>query len=1419
MDYKLTNPQNSIWLIEKFYKGTSINNICGYIFFKEEINFDALKKAINKLVETNDGMRLKFKEENGSCIQYFNDFKEFDIEILNFSSEKDIESKAIEIANVPFDIYNDFLFKFILFKLPNNHGGFIVNVHHIISDSWTLGLVAKEATTIYSELLNDNYEEKNFPSYINYINNEIEYINSEKYIKDKEYWDDIFKTVPEVASIPSNYKSSAHSCVGARKKFVISKKEINKIKEFCTQNKISVYNFFMAVYSLYIGRVSNLDDFVIGTPILNRTNFEQKHTMGMFISTAPLRINLDHNISFIDFTKNIAGNTMSLLRHQKYPYQAILEDIRKKDANIPNLYNVILSYQVTKTIEEENNIKYTTDWVFNGNCADELQIHLFDLNDESSITVAYDYKSNKYDSKDIENIHNRILTVINQVIDNNDVLLKDIEIVTPEERNKILYEFNNTKVEYPHNKTIVDLFEEQVEQTPNNIAVVFEEQKLTYKKLNEKANQLARYLISNNIKPKDVVAIRMDKSLEMIIGILAIIKAGACYLPMNMAYPQDRVNYMIEDSNCKILLTSKHSSQLSYSVNSINIDLDNENIYCGDITNINLILSPENLIYIIYTSGSTGKPKGAMLCHRNIVRLMKNDHFLFDFSEKDTWTMFHSVAFDFSVWEMYGALLYGGKLILVSDTIAKDPKLFLDLLRKEKVTVLNQTPSYFYNLQDVEMSIENRDLQIRYIIYGGEALNPSLIKSWKEKYPSTKLINMYGITETTVHVTYKELLAEDLSLPSSNIGKPIPTLRVYVLDKNFKIQPFNSSGQLCVSGEGLCLGYLNRPDLNSAKFIKNPYLENEIIYLSGDNACLSENGDLIYEGRIDNQFKLRGFRIELDEIESKILSHPSVSKCVVLPKKFDNKDTQLIAYIVCNQNVAVSEIKNHIYSMLPTYMIPSHFIKLDAIPLTPNGKTDRQKLLSINIALNDDISYVAPRNSFEKDCISVIENCLNITGIGIDHNILDIGADSLTLMRISVDLLKKSYIVNIQDFYEYKTIRNISNNLNNNNISTDKSENIIFNFDETFCPSKNAINNILLTGSTGFLGAHLLYDLIKHSSCNIYCLIRSKGKKSSLQRLLEKLNYYFGSELDNFINNRIKIIEGDISLENLGLSKEAYENLAQNIDTVLHSAALVSHYGKSSIFQKINVHGTSNIIDFCIKSNAKLNYISTTSISGDTVPETSEVVTFNEHCIYIGQNCNDNIYIKTKFSAEKLVIEAIENHKILATIYRLGNITARYSDLKFQENNFDNAFLNRMNSLLTLGAFPKSYLDRTIDFSPVDYCSRIINEIFLNSNCDNKIFHIFNSNTFKVSDLLELLKACNYHIKILSNKEFLNYVASIPTDKNELGIINDITGKQLSAKNNIILNSDFTNNFIKQLNLKWPDIDISYILKFLKGDA
>ncbi len=1046
--YNLTNPQKSIWFTEQFYKGTPIENITGCVIVLEKLNLKALQKAINLFVKSNDSFRLKFTVKDDKPLQYLSSFSEFEIENVMVNTDEDIKDIENKMSNTPFEVLDNLLFSFKTFTFPDGHGGFVITAHHLISDAWTAGLVVNEIMDYYEKIINSQIIDNQNPSYLDYITSEQEYLNSEKFNKDKEFWNEIFKTVPEVATIPSinvENSNSSLSCKAKRKQFVIPKETMNLINEFCKQNKASAFNFFMAVLAIYLSRVSSLDDFTIGTPILNRGNFKEKQTTGMYISTIPFRISINHKIPFAEFLSNISADFSKIFRHQKYPYQYLLEDLRKKDSSIPNLYNILLSYQNVRSNKQTSDINYESSWVGNNFISDDIDIHLYDMNDTGDINIAYDYLISKYSIDDICSIHARFLYIINQVLENNDITLNEIEIVTPDEKKKILYDFNNTSADYPRDKTITQLFEEQVEKTPDNIAVVFENQKLTYRELNERANSLANYLRTYGIIKGDTIGLRLEKSLEMIVGILAIIKAGASYLPINLSYPQDRVEFMLSDSNAKLLLcNTKTQNDFSLNIDKICINLSESKIYSLSSYNTNCISNPNDVLYIIYTSGSTGTPKGAMISHKNVVRLMKNDKFLFDFSEKDVWTMFHSVAFDFSVWEMYGALLYGGKLVLVPEDTAKDPILFLKLMRSENVTILNQTPTYFYNLINAELQYKDSNLKLRYIIFGGEALKPNLISKWNNKYPTTKLINMYGITETTVHVTFKELNKFDLSNSNSIIGKPIPTLKVLLLDKHLKLVPIGVTGEICVSGDGVFKGYLNRPDLNNSKLISNPYNPDEIIYRSGDSAFFHPDGDLEYVKRIDTQVKIRGFRVELGEIEEKLLDFPNIDSCVVTTRSAGGSHDLLCAYYVKNSPVDISVIRTVLQKKLPNYMVPQYFIELPSLPYNYNGKIDKKSLPLPTVSTSKKL--ITPRNEIDKKLTAIFKSLLNVTLISISDSFFDLGGDSLTAITLCSKIYNEFNIqLSIKDILENPIIKDLSDvisskDLHNKNCPLKKAE-------------------------------------------------------------------------------------------------------------------------------------------------------------------------------------------------------------------------------------------------------------------------------------------------------------------------------------------------------------------------------------------
>ena len=837
--YSLTNPQKSIWVTEEFYKGTPIENVAGTVDISQKVDFNALKKAINLFVKKNDSYRLKFMIKDDAVMQYVDDFSEFDVDIVPVESEKDVKALERSVCDTPFETLNNFLFNFKIYKFPNGYGGFVINAHHLITDAWTSGLVVDEIMNFYDALINNKEisEELN-PSYVEYINSENEYLNSEKFKKDKEFWNILFETLPEPATIPSikQENSKELDCSCKRKLFTIPKETISLINDFCRQKKASAFNFFMGVISLYLSRVSGLDEFVIGTPVLNRGNFKEKQTTGMFISVVPFKVSLNSDALFGDFLSNISVDFLKIFRHQKYPYQYLLEDLRAKDNSIPNLFNVLISYQNARDNKQTFNIPYTSRWISNNNTSDDIDIHLYDMDDTGDISIAYDYLLSKYTIDDICSIHARILHIINQILGNNEIKLKDIEIVTPDEKRKILYEFNDTKADYPKDKTIVQLFEEQVEKTPDNIAVVFGNEHLTYRELNERANSLANYLLSVGIKPMHNIGIFTSRSINTIVGLFAILKLNCTYVPIDSNYPVDRIEYMISTSGISYILIDK-STQFTISNNTINLIDINFSKYC-DFSNIfnqydlNTPVNSNNNLYIIFTSGSTGKPKGVTISHKNMINLIsfeKNNTCLLNNSHNIL--QFATMSFDVSYQEIYSALLNGLTLVLINDEDRKDIFKLSKHIDNYSIDTLFIPPAYLKLLADNEDASSLLIKNVKNIITAGEKL---IITSGIRKLlcNNITIYNHYGPAETHVATTYT------ISNPNSDveppIGNPISNSRIYILDSTKNLLPNNTIGQIAISGDCVGNGYLNNTLLNSQKFVKDPFFSNKVMYLTGD---------------------------------------------------------------------------------------------------------------------------------------------------------------------------------------------------------------------------------------------------------------------------------------------------------------------------------------------------------------------------------------------------------------------------------------------------------------------------------------------------------------------------------------------------------------------------------------------------------
>ncbi len=589
---------------------------------------------------------------------------------------------------------------------------------------------------------------------------------------------------------------------------------------------------------------------------------------------------------------------------------------------------------------------------------------------------------------------------------------------------------------------IHQLFEAKVEQTPHAVAVVFANEHLTYRELNYRADQLASYLQTLGVGPEVLVAICLERSLELVVAILGVLKAGGAYVPLDLTYPKERLAFILEDTQTPVLLTESQLLEKlpEHPAQVVCLDTGWEVISQASAEHPTNRVTLDDLAYVIYTSGSTGKPKGVLISHYNVVRLFEATYPWFHFDERDVWTFFHSYAFDFSIWEIWGALLYGGRLVVVPYWVSRSPEAFYDLLSTERVTVLNQTPSAFRQLIRAEEALgTTKDLALRLVIFGGEALEFNSLKPWFDRHGDQvpQLVNMYGITETTVHVTYRPLSLADLGQASASlIGRPIPDLQVYMLDQDLQSAPSGVPGELYVGGAGVAQGYLNRPELTAARFISNPFSNKSEarLYRSGDLARYLPNGDIEYLGRIDHQVKIRGFRIEPGEIEAVLDQHPAVQETLVLARENASDEKQLVAYVVPRQHQmpGFSELRHFLKEQLPDYMVPSAFVLMEALPLTPNGKIDRRALPAPSTDRPElETAYAAPRTELEHFLASLWQEILGIKKIGIYDNFFELGGDSLKgailVNRLQAELAEYVYIVAL---FEAPTITNLAVYLN-----------------------------------------------------------------------------------------------------------------------------------------------------------------------------------------------------------------------------------------------------------------------------------------------------------------------------------------------------------------------------------------------------
>lgn len=1389
--YKLTNPQKTILLTEQYYKNTCVNNIVVKIHFKEIMNIDTLKHALEIMVEQNDVLRTRIIRKDNEYFQYFEENVKAKIEIIKAENEDEAKRIIRKLAKKNITLLNNNLIYYYIIKYNNGLVDAIAIAHHIISDAWTVSLYAKETIRIYQELENKkNIEQINY-SYTKYINEEQEYFNSEKIKNDMDYWNSEYKEEPNTQF----FKNDNSSIRGDRQHFIISEQEASIIKQYCKKIKISEQCLFMSVLAIYLSKISNSDNITIGMPILNRRNFSNKRTMGMFIETLPFYINVNSNMKTIEFLKYITEKQYLLLKHHRYPYELLQKDIKNKFGTNQKMYSVAFSYQNAK-IENSNQIQCETSWEFNGYCPDDLQVHINDLQDMNIYNIYYDYKINSIKKDEIEKIHKRIINLINQIIKDDNKNIKDLEIITAQEKKKIEIEFNNTNMPYCKEKTIAEIISEITRKFKKNIAVCDLNGNITYEELENRANILANYMLNKGVKNNDVVGILLaGKNIELIIAMLAILKIGASFILLYNGLPKERMKFILKDSNAKVIITD------SVNFNKYN-DLLNINVgqVEGENTNINVEVKPSNVAYLIYTSGTTGRPKGIELTNNNLINFIYsfNEKFNNSINETDRFLSITNVSFDVSIAEMFTPLFFGATLYLYKDLNKSTIDELVEYINYNKITFSYFPPTILEDVVD-KMKKYQHTVQLNKILVGVEPIKSITLEKFIDLNKNIKIINGYGPSETTICSTmycYNNRRDNEEIVP---IGSPIGNTKIYILNKDKNIVPIDNVGEIYICGEGVGKGYKNNEILTEQKYI-NYY--GTRAFKTGDLAKWNQNGDIIFLGRNDNQIKFRGYRIDLGEIENTLKTSNKIKNAVVILDKEHYRDEKLLAFVVLKDEDIVEEVLRELLSKtLPYYMMPSKFIKLKEFPMTANGKVDKKKLIEIASKNRKDENIISPQNEIQKRIYNVLNKYLNNKSLSINDNFFDMGIDSLQAISLIVELEKENIEIALQDFYNYPSIKMLADKIDNEVSQKKDDKNIYLNKINYKREKTLKIDgNVLLLGATGFLGSHILKELIDDTNIKIYCLVRATSKIKAQERLIERLDFYFESEFYNKNHDRIIVVNGDFTENNFGMNDKDYIKTKNDISMIINSAACVKHFGKEEYFYNINYLGVKKALEFCSNENKQFVQISTISILKDA--QTNDVL--DETTLYDNQKL-DNIYIKTKFEAEQEIAEAI-NKGVNATIFRLGNIMWR-DDGKFQINDNENSFVIKLKTIMKYKVVPKEILNYMIDLSPVDLCAKAI--VLILSDNQYTMYHIENNNKISIKDLIGILKELNISVEVVDKDEFKNKIINL-SDSNE-----ELVALLENYENNVRINSDKTIKLLKIHNFNWNNIDKDYIKKYI----
>ncbi|WP_414469030.1 amino acid adenylation domain-containing protein [Methanobacterium sp. ACI-7] len=1345
--------------------------------FKNDIDALKLKNTLLEIIDRHPYIKTRFMMKNGEVYQERRDDLKVSIDI----NEGTVNDKIIKEFIKPFSLHDDPLFRFKMYK-NSDETCLLADFHHLILDGTSLNIFFNELGKLYDgrNIENEKYNGFDFSL------EELEIENSNLYREAEAYFENIIPNYDSITLISPDLNGKEEEGHLGEIKVLLDK---SKVEKFCKDNAITPNNLFLGATVFTLSKFVYNNDILISTISNGRSNPLFQKTLAMMVKTLPIALNLDTDLNISDYLNYVENIWLDVLKYDCYPFTKISD---KYDIFPDFLYayhgKIIEDININGKTVERKSLEYES-------LKFKLSVNVLEIGE--SFNIFSQYNDALYSKELIQLFIDSIKIIIDKFIETPDAKLKVISILGHESSK----EFKIKPVKEP---LLNKVFENQAEKSKDKIALIAEDGEFTYDELNKKSNRIANALIRHGVKSEDKIAFMLKRDSKLIASILGIIKAGCAFIPIDPDYPKERIEYVLKDSNAKYVITKGDLPD------SLNVD---ELIAEENDKNPDPDLAPDNLCYLIYTSGSTGKPKGVMLTHSNITNYVYPDPencYACGFLDKTSKIIsIATVSFDLFLHEAFIPLMNGSTLVFANDEEANNPLKLIELFKKTEADSFSATPSRM----------------LQYLEFGGikDAISKcSVITVAGEKYPlqlhkmlsnctNADIYNVYGPTEITISCNTKLVNDDDIT-----VGKPLLNVNAMIMDMDGNPLPSGVVGELYIAGVGVSRGYWNKKELTEDRFVMINGLR---YYKTGDFAKKEKNREYSVLGRLDNQIKLRGLRIEIGEIESAISEYNGIKSVVVVVKNVKSSD-HLCTYFTAHEKIDTENLRNELKKRLTKYMVPTIFMQLDELPQTPNGKTDIKKLPEPVLAEKD---YVLPENSVEKFFAETFADILDISKVGATDDFFDLGGTSLLVTKITIDAMKEGYEIKYGDVFAHPTPRKLAEFINNTEENARENEQYSYdkineilekNTIESFVNGKKEeLGNVLLTGATGFLGIHVLRDFLENEDGSIYCMLRKGKRLNAEERLKTLLFYYFSESYEEQFGSRIYITEGDIT------NKSDFEKcLELPIDTIINCAANVKHFASGTQIEDINIGGVVNGVEFSKKKGCKYIQVSTTSVAGESVynfPPKGTVV--DEQTLYVGQAL-DNKYLSSKFIAERVVLEAVAEG-LNAKIMRAGNLMARNEDGEFQINFETNSFIKRLKAYTAIGKIPYSILGGELELTPIDITARAI-LLLARAPKECVLFHIYNNHNIYIADIIEIINSLGFKIDGAEEEEFKATFDEAMEDEAKQDSISGLVTAMGMGKGKgralVPVVNNYTIQILYRLGYKWPLISDEYLINFIK---